>query len=149
MNKKLPDEAADYYVALGPTRTQIAVAQHFKVAKRTVAYRAKKEGWLLRAVEADQKARQAVVQRSQDTLEEMQIRHVKTARFLQMRAIEALRSLPIRTESAAVRALDMSIRHERLARGEPGDAADKDVAAVLRETHKRFVTFIEGEDDGK
>ena len=145
MNKKLPDEAVDYYVALGPTRTQAAVAKHFSVAKRTVAYRAKKEGWSARALEADQKARQAAVQRAQETNEEMLIRHEKAARFVQMRAIEALRSLPIRTESAAVRALDISIRHERMARGEASDTTESDIADVLRKEHARFVTFVEGE----
>lgn len=147
MNKKLPDEAVDHYVALGPTRTQAAVAKHFNVAKRTVAYRAKKEGWAARALEADQKARQAAAQRAQDTNEEMFARHEKVARFVQARAIDAIRNLPILTESAAVRALDISIRHERMARGETNDSVEKDIAALLRSEHKRFVTFVEGEDD--
>jgi transposase len=147
VNKRLPDDAIDYYLALGFKRTQRAVAEHFQVAKRTVAYRAKKEGWLARAQEADQKARQVAAQRAQDTVEDMHARHMKAARFVQLRALEAIRSLPIRTESAAVRALDVGIRQERLARGEPSDAAEKDAAAVLREEHKRFVEFVEGQGD--
>ena len=149
MNKKLPDAAVDYYIALGPARTQVAVGKHFHVAKRTVAYRAKKENWTARAEEADQKARQASAQRAQNTLEDMHARHEKAARFLQMRALEAVRNLPIRTESAAVRALDIGIRHERMARGEPNDAMEQDVAQLLANEHKRFVEFIEEGGDAK
>lgn len=148
MNKKLPDEAVDYYVTLGPARTQLAVARHFNVAKRTVAYRAKKENWMARAAEADQKARAVASQRAQETLEEMQARHEKSARYLQMRALEGVRNLPIRTEMAAVRALDIGIRHERLARGEANESTDKDIAQLLRNEHKRFVELIDGEGDG-
>jgi hypothetical protein len=147
VNKKLPDDAVDFYVALGPLRTQVAVAKHFGVAKRTVAYRAKKEGWLARAAESDQKARQAAAQRAQDTNEEMRARHEKVARFVQSRAIEAVRSLPIRTESAALRALDLGIRHERMARGDFSEAAEGDIAQLLRNEHRRFVTLKDGGND--
>ena len=43
--RKLPEGAQDYYFELGPTRTYQAVASHFGVSKRTVARRAKDEGW--------------------------------------------------------------------------------------------------------
>jgi hypothetical protein len=148
VNKKLPDEAVDFYIALGWTRTQAAVAKHFHVAKRTVAYRAKKEGWVARAHEADKKAREVAVQRAQESNEEMRIRHEKAARYLQMRAIDSVRGMPVLTESAAVRALDIGIKHERIARGETGDATEQDIAQLLRSEHKRFVDFIDEEEGG-
>lgn len=147
MNKKLPDAACHYYVSLGPRRTQMAVAEHFGVAKRTVAYRAKKEGWTALAQAADQKAMQATAQKAQDTNEEMCARHEKAARFLQARSIEALRSMPIRTETAALRALDLGIRHERTARGELNESPATDLAQQLRSEYARFVSFHDGEGD--
>jgi hypothetical protein len=148
VNKKLPDCAIDFYISLGPMRTQMQVAKHFSVAKRTVAYRAKKENWAALAQESDQKARQVAAQRAQNTNEEMLARHEKAARFVQMRALEGVRSLPIRTELAALRALDLGIRHERMARGEPNESTEQDIAQLLRSEHKRFVTINEEEGDG-
>lgn len=45
MAGKLPPEAFEYYVGLGPGRSYQAVADHFETSKRAVSYRAKQERW--------------------------------------------------------------------------------------------------------
>ncbi len=42
---KLPDNAFEVYLLLGEGRSYQALADHFDVSKRTVASRAKDEGW--------------------------------------------------------------------------------------------------------
>jgi len=147
VNKRLPDDALAFYIALGPSRTQRQVADHFGVGKRTVAYRAKKENWLRLAAEADRQSRESALQRAQETNDEMRIRHEKAARFAQMRALEALKNVPITNPATALRALDIGLRHERLARGESEQTVKNDIAEILRDEHKRFLTAVEGGGD--
>ena len=52
-----------------------------------------------------------------ESLEGMNLRHLKSLKIIQGKALEALRTMPLSTAMEAVRALDMAIRQERLIRG--------------------------------
>ena len=58
--------------------------------------------------------------------------------FLQGKAIDALRSMPIKTAMDAVRALDLGLRHERTACGEPADQAAQDLDQRIRREYERY-----------
>ncbi len=146
MAGKLPTDAFDVYMSLGPSRSYQAVADHFGVSKRAVTNRATKERWQQRSGELEAKARQGAEQRLVETLEEMNTRHLRSLRVVQARAIEALRNHPLESAMDAVRALDISIRQERVIRGEPGDRTTVQLEEIVRREYSRWMTGGEEEN---
>lgn len=139
MARKIPKDAFDVYMSLGPGRSYKAVADHFGVSKRAVTNRATKEKWQERATEIETKARQGAEQRLVETLEDMNTRHLKSLRVVQARAVEALRGMPLQSAMEAVRALDLSIRQERLIRGEPSERTALQVEEVIKREYQRWM----------
>lgn len=145
MVRKLPTDAFDLYMSLGPGRSYQAVADHFGVSKRAVTNRAAKERWQQRASELEAKARQGAEQRLVETLEDMNTRHLRSLRVVQARAVEALRKYPIESAMDAVRALDVGIRQERVIRGEPTERTAVQLEELIRREYSRWMTGGEGQ----
>ena len=119
--RKLPFDAFEYYFALGHERSYEAVAEHFQVSKTAVANLAKREQWQDRVVERERKAREALDQKSIESVEQMNERHLKLCKVMQKKSFEALRAMPLATGMDAIRGLELAIRQERLIRGEPSE----------------------------
>jgi hypothetical protein len=94
MRSRLPQDAFTYYVSLGPDRSYAAVAEYFRVDKRTVTRRAASERWQEQVTEIENAARKNVQQKLGTTLEDMNERHLKILRVVLGKAIEALRAMP-------------------------------------------------------
>lgn len=139
MSARLPPEAFEFYVGLGPDRSYQAVAERYGVTKRAVTKRASRDRWQPRVAELEAKARRTAEQRALETLEDMNSRHLKSLRVVQGKALEALRGMPIESAMEAVRALDIGIRHERLIRGEPSDRTAISVEDVVRREYSRWM----------
>ena len=58
MTAKIPADAFDYYVSLGPTRSYEKVALRFDVSKRGVANRAAAEHWQERLEKIDREVQE-------------------------------------------------------------------------------------------
>ena len=145
--RRLPSEAFNAYVDLGPDRSYTALAEKFGVAKRTVVTRAKSEHWQERLVDAERKARQIADQKAVESLEEMNERHLKSVRLIQAKAIEILVRMPLDSASSAARALATAIEQERVIRGEPSDRSAIDVAAIIKREYETFVIPKGAEED--
>ncbi|HVS08623.1 MAG TPA: hypothetical protein VMS76_02020 [Planctomycetota bacterium] len=133
MNRKIPPDAFAYYFSLGPGRSYQAVAEKYGVSKRAVTLLAARENWQARLAEQEQKARESANQKVLESLEEMDSRHLKTARFLQSKGIEALKGMPLDNATAAVRAIVAGLEKERLIRGEPTERTENVEALIKRE----------------
>ncbi len=144
MNRKIPIESFDFYVALGPPRSYDKVAEHYAVTKRTVTRHAKKERWPERLAEVERKAREESDKNAVAVLREMDERHLKIAKALQGKALEALRSMPIERSADVIRALDLGIRQERLIHGEPGERSAISVEEVTKREMERWLTIDHG-----
>ena len=140
MNRKLPPAAFEFYFSLGPGRSYGAVARHYTVSKRAVVNLARREDWPAQLNEISLKARDRTAERLEDTLAEMNDRHLKILRVLQGKALETLRSVPLKTAMDAARAVDMTIRQERLIRGEPSERTEVSVAETVRREYERWMT---------
>ncbi len=147
-NRRIPQDAFFFYVGLGPARSYQQVADKYGVTKRAVVNLAVKERWQEQVGEMERKARQSATDKAQETLEEMSERHLKMLRAVQGKALEALRTFPLETASAAARALDASIKQERVIRGEPGDRTATSVEDTIRREYERWMTVAE-EDEGE
>jgi hypothetical protein len=151
MNRKIPSDAFNYYVALGPGRSYQAVAEQYGVSKRGVALYAKRENWQARLAEQERKAREAADQKALETLEAMNDRHLKTTKFLQSKGIEALKGLAIDNATAAVRAVIAGLEKERLIRGEPTERTEN-IEALYRRDQNLLTSSEEDEyteDEGQ
>ena len=140
MKSKIPPDAFEFYVSLGPERTYESVANKYGVSKTAIANHAKREDWSQRLVQVEREARQRVEKRAIESIEAMNERHLKVAQVIQGKALEALRNQPIDTAMDAVRALDMAIRHERLIRGEPSERMALTTESVLKSQFERWMS---------
>ena len=59
MAAKIPPDAFEYYLGLGPGRSYGAVAEKYDVTKRAVTKLAAREKWQERILEIERKARRA------------------------------------------------------------------------------------------
>ena len=146
MKAKLPLESFDFYVALGPTRSYEKVAEHYQTTKRTVTRHAKKERWAERLVEVERKAREESDKNAVAVLQEMQERHLKIAKALQGKALEALRSMQLDRGADVIRALEVGVKQERLIHGEPGERSAISVEEATKREMERWLT-IEREEE--
>lgn len=152
MGRKIPPDAFDVYVNLGPSRNYETLALKYGVTKRAITKAAKRERWQERVLELERKAREGADQKILESLESMNLRHLKSLKVIQGKALEALRSMPLESAMEAVRALDISIRQERVIRGEPGERTAINVEEVVRREYDRWMkveTEIVGETQNR
>ena len=81
--RKIPQDALLYYVALGPSRSYEQVAKEYGVSKRAVVDHAVRENWQDRVAELERRARENIDAKAVDTLEEMSERHLKLIKLMQ------------------------------------------------------------------
>ena len=145
MPSRLPTDTFDYYFSLGAERSYQAVADRFGVSKTAVVNRATKEGWQQRVERLEATARDAADQKAAESLETMSTRHLTAFRVVQGKALEALRSMSLDSAMDAVRAIDLSIKGERLVRGEPSDRTAVSVEDAIRREFDRWM-IVEGDE---
>jgi hypothetical protein len=136
---RIPLDAFDYYVSLGPARSYQAVAEKLGVSKRAVTMHATKENWQARL----EKARSAADEKARETLEAMNERHLQALRVIQGKALSALKGMSLDTAMDAVRALDLGIKQERLIRGQPSDRQAVTVEEIVK---REYEQWMEDED---
>ena len=140
MSRRIPPDAFDYYLSLGLDRSYQAVADRYDVSKRSVTKHATKEGWQDRIARVESKAREVSEQKSVETPEGMNARHLKCLRAIQGKALEALKSVSLKSGMDAVRALDIAIKQERTIRGEPTDRTVISIEETIKSEYERWMT---------
>ena len=147
MSGKIPPDALQYYLGLGPERSYQRVANRYDVSKRAVTKLAARDHWQQKVAEFEHKAREGAEKKVLESLEDMNLRHLKSLKVVQGKALEALRSMRLSTAMEAVRALDLAIRQERLTRGEPSDRTAISVEDVIRREYERWMVPEDARDD--
>ena len=143
-SKRIPPDAFDFYVSLGPERSYQLVADHFSVSKRAVTKLAVREDWAQRLLKIEIEARERSDAKLVETVEEMRSRHLKMVRAMGARVITALREFPLGTGMEAMRGAEMVIKLERLIAGEPSDRTALTVEEV---TKRELATWLTAEPD--
>ena len=95
MTNRIPPEAFDFYVSLGPNRSHRAVAEHYSVGKRAITKVAVRENWAERLEKIENEARENSDKRLVESIEEVRTRHIKTIRAIHSRALSALKQFPL------------------------------------------------------
>ena len=146
MKRKIPADAFEFYAALGPERSYLKVAQHYGVTKRAVTKRAAQEDWAQRMAEVEERVRAESEDNAVELLREMNARHLKIAKALQGKALNALKSLPIDKAADVIRALELGVKQERLIQGEPSERSEMSVEEVTRREMQRWLVLEGGGD---
>ncbi len=110
---------------------------------------ASQENWQERLESIETQARENSDQQIQESLEEMTTRHIKTARMLQAKGIEALRSMQIKTVSDALKALQVGLEKERLIRGEPSDRTVVEIEEIIKREYAEWMVDDKEDGDGE
>lgn len=148
MSRRIPPEAFQYYVGLGPGRSYQAVADHYAVSKQAVVKLANRENWQTRLEEVEEKARQKVDSKAVEDLEAMNARHLRTLRVIQAKALETLKNSNLNSAIEAVRAMELAITKERLIRGEPSERTAVSVEeATKREFNDWMLQHPQGDEE--
>ena len=147
MTAKIPAEAFEHYVSLGPGRSYTAVAQRYGVTKRAVAKRAQTEGWRARLERIEHEAQERGDRRLVEALEEMRERHLMTAKAIHARALTALKQYPLTSGMEAIRAAELAIKLERLISGEASERTELSVEEVTRKEMGRWLLPPESDAD--
>ena len=145
MSRKIPEDAFTYYMSLGPDRSYSKVATKYGVSKRAIANRAKADDWAGRAERIQQESRARQDAGIVDAFDEMNQRHLKVLKVIQGKALEALRTLPLERATDAVKALELVMKQERIARGEP-DEGNETVEQIIKREYERWL-FSGGEPE--
>ena len=121
------------------------MAERFRVTKQAVVKAATRERWQERLQHIESQARAKATEAAVESLADMAERHSKMLRAIQGKALETLRNMPLASAMDAVRALDLTIRQERLIRGEASERAELSVEEVTkREIHELLV--VDGDE---
>ena len=137
--RKVGSDAFEYYASLGAARSYKALAEHYGVSKRAITKRAASENWAQRLEDIERRAREKTDAKLVDHLGEMRERHLKTARYMQAKALRAMQEYPLKSGMEAVKAAEAAIRLERLVVGEVTERTAIDVEAVTKKEMERWL----------
>ena len=125
---RLPTDAFERFTAMGAARSYAKLAAALGCSKRSVTAKATKENWQARLVHVEQEAQRKTVERAVEDVVAIDEKHLRMARAIQARALEALKNSPLGNGAAAVRALDVAIKIERAILGRKDGAPAEPVA---------------------
>lgn len=147
MSGKIPGDAFDFYVGLGPTRSYQAVADRYGVTKRAVVKYSSKDRWTERLREVHEKARAESDKSLADELVEVRDRHKKMLRAMATRALTGLKDYPLRSGIEAIRAAELVIKLERIIHGDPTDRGEDSLEAITKREIQSMALDDEAPDE--
>jgi len=134
---KIPDDAFETYVAMGPGRSYQALAEKLGVDKRSIVRHAAKEKWAERISKIQETVRAATDKKIATDMQAVRERQLQQARFLQGQALKAMKDLSPRDAVKMAAALNIGWKHELLILGDPTER--KELPELLRNAHERWL----------
>ncbi len=132
MSGKIPGDAFDFYMGLGPTRSYQAVGDRYGVSKRAVVKHAAKEKWAERLAEIQKDARAEGDKKIAAELGDMHERHIKMLKAMAARALMGIKEFPLTSGMEAIRTAELVIKLERIIHGEPTDRGEMSIEEITK-----------------
>ena len=148
MKKKIPPDALAFYLGLGPGRSYQAVAERYSVSKRAVAFCAEREHWQKRIREEDQKLREKAEKQAAENNKTVREGQLKVLRFIQGKAIEALKAMSIDSAVDAAKLYALAIDKERQLLGDTDGQSPSMVEQITRDEVRNLLTTKPASEDG-
>jgi len=120
---KIPDDAFEAYVAMGPERSYQALAKKLGVDKRSVVRHAAKEDWAGRLMKIQEAARAATDRKLVAELQAVRETQLREVRFLRGEALKAMKSLTPEKATRIAAALSVAWKHELVLLGDTEERA--------------------------
>jgi hypothetical protein len=140
LKKKIPPDAFAFYLGLGPGRSYQSVADRYTVTKRAVAFRAEKEKWQDRIREEDQKLREKAEKQAAESNKTVRQGQLKVLRYIQGKAIEALKEMKIDSAVDAAKVYTMALDKERQLLGDTDGESPSMVEQITRDEVRNLLT---------
>ena len=141
MSTKLPDDAFEKYVSMGPGRSYQELAKKLGVDKRTIVRRAAEGKWTERLAKIQRKADEATDEKLAADMQAVRERQLKEARYVQAFSLKAMQTLPPEKAFKAAQALAVGWKHELLLLGDPTERQEQlDIAAHLEHLWREWGT---------
>jgi uncharacterized protein YdaU (DUF1376 family) len=151
VKKKIPPDAYAFYLGLGPGRSYQAVAERYVVTKRAVAFCADRENWQKRIREEESKLREKAEKQAAESNKTVRQGQLKVLRFIQGKAIEALKDMSITSAVDAAKVYTLALDKERQLLGDSGDENPSVVEQITRDEVRNLLTTrpvgADGPDD--
>ena len=96
-----------------------------------------------RLAKIEAEARNKSSEKAVETLEQVNGRHLRIARSLQAKALEAMRDLSLDDAKDVIRALDLGVKQERLILGEPSERHAISVQETIEREYERWMVSKE------
>ena len=145
--RKIPPEALTFYLGLGPGRSYQKVAEKYGVTKRAVTKLAAKERWQEKVAEIERSARESAEEQVKSEYEVAYKRHMKALRMVFAKGVQGLSQMVIDTPADAMKAIQMAIREERVALGEPTDRTAVSIEDTIKREYERWMVVDEEQPD--
>jgi len=143
MNRKIPPDAFMHYYSLGPQRSYGAVAEKYGVSTRAVALAAQREHWQTQILDLERKARDNAVAQAQESLEEINERHLKVLRYVLGQGLDAMQKAPPPRFGEASRAVIAAIEKERAILCGESDKPDTSVEDLIRREYALCMRVVD------
>ena len=131
---RLPSDAFERFLALGPSRSYSKLATALGVSKRSITARAGKEGWQERLAHIEDESRRKTETKAVEDGAAMDERHLRICRAMEMRAVQALQAMPITSAAAAVKTIETAVRLQRLITGKEKAAPGPSWVEIVAES---------------
>ena len=143
---KIPDDAFERYVALGPERSYQLLAEKLGVDKRSVSRHASKEKWVQRLAKIQEEARAATDKKLVESLQAVREQQLREVRFLRSEALKVMKGLTPEKAIKIASALNIAWKHELLLLGEPTERTSN-VEEIIRREYERWMGEDEDDED--
>jgi hypothetical protein len=149
MRNRIPhEEAFQYYLALGPSRSYEQVAEKYSVTLRGVTKCAATHKWGDRMRKLDREAQEKTDRAFAESKAETRERHLKMLKAIETRGLQALQKLEIDSAFAGVKAIEIALKMERTIMGEPSAHVGISIQESTRREVESFLARLdEPEDD--
>lgn len=147
MSGRIPNDAFDFYVGLGPTRSYQAVADRYGVSKRAVVKHATREKWAQRLSEVQREARAVSDKNLATELVDVHDRHKKMLRAMAGKALAGLKEFPLRSGMEAIRAAELVIKMERIVFGEATESGEESLEEITKREIQTLLKRVDEDED--
>jgi hypothetical protein len=134
------DQAFHRYVAMGAQRSLRILATEIGCSKRSIQKISERHHWQERLRVIEGEVRERVRQEVTDSLTEVAQRHLKMARAIQSRGVQALQKLEYESAWHASKAIELGAKLERLVLGESTERTADSVQATTRHEVETLLT---------
>jgi len=124
VSTKLPDDAFEKYVAMGPDRSYQALAKRLGVDKRSITRLAVKEKWIERLAKIQKDARAETDRKLVGDLQVVREQQLRELRFLRSESLKVMKGLPPEQAIRVAAALNVAWKHELLLLGDPTERSN-------------------------